>query len=111
MPLSSHRSPLTEVGRHANWCRRTQDSREPHSGSVNSLEHAHELGMAGLFFRTVLDMSPALDAGELRDIRAKADELGMYLETGLGKVNPYANPERRSCVPSATATSSSASAG
>ncbi|AHK29370.1 xylose isomerase [Rhodococcus opacus PD630] len=62
-------------------------------GPVNSLEHAHELGMAGLFFRTVLDMSPALDAGELRDIRAKADELGMYLETGLGKVNPYANPE------------------
>ena len=47
----------------------------------------------GLFFRTVLQMSPTLDPGELRDIRQKADDLGMYIETGLGKVNPYANPE------------------
>ena len=46
--------------------------------------------MEGLFFRTVLDMSPTLDPGELREIRQRADELGMYLETGLGKVNPYA---------------------
>src|SRR5262249_38656568 len=52
-----------------------------------------ELGMEGLFFRTVLEMSPTLDPGELREIRALADELGMYLETGLGKVNPYALPE------------------
>jgi sugar phosphate isomerase/epimerase len=62
-------------------------------GPVGSLEHGKELGMSGLFFRTVLDMSPTLDRGELRAIRDKADELGMYLEAGLGKVNPYANPE------------------
>lgn len=41
----------------------------------------------------VLDMSPGLDRGELRAIRQRADELGMYVETGLGKVNPYASPE------------------
>jgi sugar phosphate isomerase/epimerase len=29
----------------------------------------------------------------LSEIRAHADALGMYLETGLGKVNPYASPE------------------
>ena len=62
-------------------------------GPIASYDHAYELGMDGLFFRTVLEMSPTLDAGYLRDVRAKADELDMYLETGLGKVNPYATPE------------------
>jgi sugar phosphate isomerase/epimerase len=62
-------------------------------GALRSLDHGRELGMAGLFFRTVLEMSPTLDQGELREIKAHADELGMYLETGLGKVNPYATPE------------------
>ncbi|MEA5455724.1 sugar phosphate isomerase/epimerase family protein [Sinomonas sp. JGH33] len=62
-------------------------------GPLATVDHAHELGMEGLFFRTVLDMSPSLDLGELREIRGRADELGLYLETGLGKVNPYANPE------------------
>jgi sugar phosphate isomerase/epimerase len=58
-----------------------------------SLEHAVELGMEGVFFRTILEMSPGLDTGELREIRAHADALGLYLETGLGKVNPYALAE------------------
>ncbi|SOD72596.1 sugar phosphate isomerase/epimerase [Jatrophihabitans sp. GAS493] len=62
-------------------------------GPIGSLEHGQELGLSGLFFRTVLDLSPTLDAGELRAIRQRADELGMYMEAGLGKVNPYANPE------------------
>jgi sugar phosphate isomerase/epimerase len=62
-------------------------------GPIRSFDHARELGLEGLFFRTVLEMSPTLDPGELREIRAHADELGMYCETGLGKVNPYASPE------------------
>lgn len=62
-------------------------------GPLGSLGHGRELGMEGLFFRSVLEMSPTLDPGELREIRAHADELGMYLETGLGKINPYALPE------------------
>ncbi len=62
-------------------------------GPLRSLDHGKELGMEGLFFRTVLEMNPTLDPGELREIRAHADALGMYLETGLGKVNPYATPE------------------
>src|SRR5690348_13499692 len=64
-------------------------------GPLRSLDHARELGTEGLFFRTVLEMSPTLDLGELREIKAHADALGMYLETGLGKVNPYATPEAR----------------
>ncbi len=62
-------------------------------GPVESFNHAHEMGLSGLFFRTVLDMTPTLDMGYLKEIRQRADELGMYLETGLGKVNPYATPE------------------
>ncbi|MCF7552734.1 sugar phosphate isomerase/epimerase [Pseudonocardia sp. WMMC193] len=60
---------------------------------VSVLRTAHELGMEGVFFRTVLDMSPTLDACLLAETRAVADDLGMYLESGLGKVNPYASPE------------------
>ncbi len=62
-------------------------------GPFRSLDHAVELGMEGVFFRTVLEMSPTLDPVELRELRAHADELGLYLETGLGKVNPYALAE------------------
>ena len=63
------------------------------NGPLASLEHAKDLGVSGIFFRTVLDMSPTLDPGELRAIRQRADELGFYLESGLGKVNPYAMAE------------------
>lgn len=62
-------------------------------GPLGTLDHAHEIGMDGVFFRTVLDMSPTLDVGELKGIRERADELGLYLESGLGLVNPFATPE------------------
>jgi sugar phosphate isomerase/epimerase len=62
-------------------------------GPLKSLDHVVEYGMDGVFFSTILDMSPTLDAGELRAIRARADELGLYLESGLGKINPFASPE------------------
>jgi sugar phosphate isomerase/epimerase len=62
-------------------------------GAIGSIEHAAALGFEGTFFRTVQDMSPSLDRGELRAIRQRADELNLFLETGLGKVNPYATPE------------------
>ncbi|WP_218005148.1 sugar phosphate isomerase/epimerase family protein [Actinomadura macra] len=62
-------------------------------GCHDTLVRAHEAGFEGVFFRTVLDMSPTLDAGELQEIRDHADDLGMYLEAGLGKVNPFATPE------------------
>ncbi|AJY74746.1 sugar phosphate isomerase/epimerase family protein [Paenibacillus beijingensis] len=62
-------------------------------GPVGTLEHAKSLGMEGVFFRTILDVSPGLDRGVIREVRQHADELGLYLEAGLGKVNPYALPE------------------
>jgi sugar phosphate isomerase/epimerase len=62
-------------------------------GPIGTLERAHELGFTGVFFRSILDLSPALEPAGLREVRARADALGMYLEAGLGKVNPYATPE------------------
>lgn len=61
--------------------------------AADSLLPAQEMGAAGIFYRTVLDMSPRLDRGVLRAVRQRGDELGMYIESGLGKVNPYATPE------------------
>lgn len=62
-------------------------------GPLASLDHVRELGLSGIFFSTALDMSPDLDPGALRDIRAKADELGLYIESGIGKINPYCSAE------------------
>ncbi len=62
-------------------------------GPLASLDHVKELGLGGLFFPTVLDMNPTLDKSALRDIRTKADELGLYLEAGVGKINPYCSAE------------------
>ncbi len=41
----------------------------------------------------MLDMSPTLDPGALAEVRARADELGLYLEGGVGKINPYCSAE------------------
>ncbi|MEW1861278.1 TIM barrel protein [Streptomyces sp. NPDC088194] len=57
------------------------------------LGYARDLGMEGVYFRTVLDISPTLDLGVLREVRREADTLGLYLQMGLGKVNPYAAAE------------------
>ena len=62
-------------------------------GPMASLDLVHDLGLGGIFFPTVLDMSPTLDAGYLRELRAKAEALGLYLESGLGKINPYCSAE------------------
>jgi sugar phosphate isomerase/epimerase len=62
-------------------------------GPIGVLEDAARNGFDGVFFRTVLDLSPALDPGTLAAIRETADRLGLYLEVGLGKVNPYNTPE------------------
>lgn len=60
---------------------------------VEQVENAAGHGLDGLFFRTILHLSPTLDQGELREVRDAADAHGMYLEAGVGLVNPYALAE------------------
>lgn len=62
-------------------------------GPLGSLDLVADLGLEGIFFSSVLDMSPSLDPGELAEIRSYADALGLYLESGLGKINPFCSAE------------------
>ena len=58
------------------------------SSARETLRLAHAHGLDGVFFASPLHVSATLDAGELRDARALADDLGLYLEIGIGRVNP-----------------------
>jgi sugar phosphate isomerase/epimerase len=62
-------------------------------GPSGTLAEARSLGLDGLFFRSLLEISGSLDRGELREVASEARAHGMYLEGGLGKVNPFATPE------------------
>lgn len=62
-------------------------------GPIGVIDDAAANGFEGVFFRTIFDLSPTLDADELARIRERADHHGMYLEVGLGKVNPYNTAE------------------
>ena len=55
------------------------------------LARAHHL--EGITFKTVLDLSPTLDPGELKAVKQYADENGFYIEIGLGKINPFNTAE------------------
>ncbi|WP_350275144.1 sugar phosphate isomerase/epimerase family protein [Kribbella sp. HUAS MG21] len=63
-------------------------------GAIGILQAAANRGYDGVFFRSVVDVSPTLDSGYLAAVRDTADSLGLYLEMGVGKVNPYASPEQ-----------------
>ena len=51
------------------------------------------LGLDGVLVRTLYELSPTLDAGLLREVADAAASLGLYLELGVGKVNPYMTAE------------------
>jgi sugar phosphate isomerase/epimerase len=62
-------------------------------GPERVLDRVHQLGFDGVFFRSILDLDPELDTQHLRAIRQRADDYGLYLEVGLGKVNPFNTAE------------------
>lgn len=71
-------------------------SKIPHEATdtpFQILDRAKNYGLEGVYFRTVLDVSPTLDRGLLAEVRQHADDLGLYLQMGLAKVNPYAAAE------------------
>ncbi|MEU6661999.1 sugar phosphate isomerase/epimerase [Streptomyces sp. NPDC046821] len=63
------------------------------NGAIWTLEHIAQLGLDGAFFRSPFELSATLDPAELADVAAAAQSLGLYLEVGVAKVNPFATPE------------------
>jgi sugar phosphate isomerase/epimerase len=60
----------------------------PARDAFGTLDFVREEGLDGYFFGSVLALSPTLDAGYLGEVRARADELGLYVELGIGNANP-----------------------
>ncbi|MBO9521529.1 MAG: sugar phosphate isomerase/epimerase [Nocardioidaceae bacterium] len=56
---------------------------------LTCLDRTAELGLDGILFRTLPELSATLDRGYLRELAARAAERDVYLEVGVGKVNPY----------------------
>ncbi|GAA3477279.1 sugar phosphate isomerase/epimerase family protein [Streptomyces yanii] len=61
--------------------------------AVSVVKRAADRGLEGVYFRSVLELSPTLEAAEVRDVMQAADDLGQRIEAGVGKVNPFATPE------------------
>lgn len=53
-----------------------------------TLDFVRAEGLDGYFFGSLLALSPTLDPGYLAEVRGRADELGLYLEVGIGNANP-----------------------
>ena len=62
-------------------------------GTIAVLNYAKHHRFDGVFYRTMLDISPTLDKGELKEFKTHADSLGLYLDGGIGWVNPYNTAE------------------
>ncbi len=71
-----------------------QPSSVQRKGPVALLDYVKENGFDGAYFRLMLDLSPKLDPVELKEIKAHADSLGLFLGAGVGWMNPYNTPER-----------------
>ncbi len=56
--------------------------------AFQALESAAGLGLKGLLFNTLHDISPLLDPVEMKEAAAEADRLGLRISASLGFVNP-----------------------
>lgn len=63
-------------------------------GALAMLDYVRDNGFDGASFRLILDLSPTLDPGPLKEVRSHADSLGLFLEAGVGWMNPFNTPER-----------------
>ena len=71
-----------------------QPSEVRRKGPIALLNYVKENGFDGAYFRLILDLSPKLDPGELKEIKAHAESLGLFLGAGVGWMNPYNTAER-----------------
>ncbi|BBH69076.1 sugar phosphate isomerase [Actinoplanes sp. OR16] len=57
------------------------------------LDSLTEQGLDGCNIRTLDELAPTLDQGYLAELAAHADQRGLYVEMGIGKVNPFMTAE------------------
>ncbi|WP_052226609.1 sugar phosphate isomerase/epimerase family protein [Microbacterium mangrovi] len=60
---------------------------------LETLAAVRALGFEGILVRTVDEAFPTLDAGAVREFAAEAAHQGMFVQLGLGKVNPFMTAE------------------
>lgn len=60
---------------------------------LETLTAVHALGFEGIVVRTVDEAFPTLDAGAVREFAQEAAHRGLFVQLGLGKVNPYMTAE------------------
>lgn len=57
---------------------------------IQTLDFIKEHGLEGAQFGTLKGLSPKLDLGELKEIKAHADALGLYMHVSVSCANPHA---------------------
>ena len=60
---------------------------------LDALREVAALGLEGVNVRTLDEIAPTLDRGFLTDFAQLAAELDLYVEMGVGKVNPFMTAE------------------
>jgi sugar phosphate isomerase/epimerase len=60
---------------------------------LETLDAVRALGFDGILVRTVDEAFPTLDAGAIDEFAQEARRHGMFVQLGLGKVNPYMTAE------------------
>ena len=55
------------------------------------LRQAHDLGLDGVIFNSIAELSPTLDRAELADVKARANALGLALTVGVGRIHPHSD--------------------
>jgi sugar phosphate isomerase/epimerase len=70
-----------------------QPSAIKRKGAIAMLDYVKASGFDGACFRLMLDLSPTLDSVQLKEIKAHADSLGLFLDAGVGWMNPYNSSE------------------
>ncbi len=61
----------------------------PAAKGIQVLDFARRLGVRGVQFLDIHEVSPRLDRGELREAHAHAGQHGMYLEVGVICISPH----------------------
>ena len=72
--------------------------RELELSSFGQLDYARSHGFEGVQFDDIYQLSPTLDAGQLREVHCYADELSLYSHVSITYCNPHVHKESTDIV-------------